>query len=43
MTIKWESDNGKDKIEHEVFNFDGPEIALSMYNLDNLLEILKPA
>ena len=29
----------KDKIEQEVFNFDGPGIALSMYNLDNLLKI----
>ena len=28
-------DNGKDKIEYEVFNFDGPGIALSMYNLDD--------
>ena len=35
MTIKWESENGKDKIEHEAFNFNGPGIALSMYNLDN--------
>ena len=38
MTIKWESENGKDKIEHEVFNFDGPGIALSMYNLDNSIK-----
>ena len=35
MTVKWESENGKDKIEHEVFNFDGHGVALSMYNLDN--------
>ena len=35
MIVKWESQNGKDKIEHEVFNFDGPGIALSMYNLDD--------
>ena len=34
-TWKWESDNGKDKIEYEVFNFDGPGIALSMYNLED--------
>ena len=26
------------KIEHEVFNFDGPGIALSMYNLDNSIK-----
>ena len=38
MTVKWESENGKDKIEHEVFNFDGPGIALSMYNLDNSIK-----
>ena len=34
MTVQWESENGKDMIKHEVFNFDGPGIALSMYNLD---------
>jgi len=28
----------KDKIEHEVFNFDGPGIALSMYNLDKSIK-----
>ena len=28
MTIKWESESGKDKIEHEVFKFDGPEISV---------------
>ena len=33
-----ESENGKDKIEHEVFNFDGPGVALSMYNLDNSIK-----
>ena len=38
MTIKWESEDGKDKIEHEVFNFDSPGIALSMYNLDNSIK-----
>ena len=36
--VKWESENGKDKIEHEVFNFNGPGIALSMYNLDSSIE-----
>ena len=34
LTIKWESENGKDNIEHEVFNFPSSGIALSMYNLD---------
>ncbi len=38
MTVKWESEDGKEKIEHEVFNFDGPGIALSMYNLDNSIK-----
>ena len=38
VTVKWESENGKDKIEHEVFNFDGPGVALSMYNLDNSIK-----
>ena len=34
LTIKWESEDGKDNIEHEVFNFPSSGIALSMYNLD---------
>ena len=38
MTVKWVSEDGKDKIEHEVFNFDGPGIALSMYNLDDSIK-----
>ena len=35
MTIKWESKDGKNKIEHEVYDFKGSGIALSMYNLDD--------
>ena len=35
MEIKWISKDGKDKKEFEVFNFTGPGIALSMYNLDD--------
>ena len=35
MTIKWESEDGKNKIEHEVYDFKGSGIALSMYNLDD--------
>ena len=35
MTIKWESEDGKNKIEKEVFDFTGSGIALSMYNLDD--------
>jgi isocitrate dehydrogenase len=34
MEIKWTSENGKDKKEFEVFNFPGPGVAMSMYNLD---------
>ena len=34
LTIKWESEDGKKNIEHEVFNFPSSGIALSMYNLD---------
>ena len=38
MTIKWESDDGKEKIEHEVFDFKGSGVALSMYNLDDSIK-----
>jgi len=38
MTIKWESADGKDKIEHEVFKFNDSGIALSMYNLDSSIK-----
>ena len=34
LEIKWTSEDGKEKKEFEVFNFPGPGIALSMYNLD---------
>ena len=34
LEIKWTSEDGKDKKEFEVFNFPGPGVALSMYNLD---------
>ena len=35
LTVKWESDDGSQNIEHEVFNFPSSGIALSMYNLDD--------
>ena len=35
LEIKWTSENGKEKKEFEVFNFSGPGVALSMYNLDH--------
>ena len=38
MEIKWTSKDGKNKKEFEVFNFTGPGIALSMYNLDDSIE-----
>jgi len=34
LEIKWTSEDGKEKKEFEVFNFTGPGVALSMYNLD---------
>ena len=38
MEIKLTSEDGKDEIKHEVFNFPGPGVALSMYNLDKSIE-----
>jgi isocitrate dehydrogenase len=38
MEIKWTSEDGKEKKEFEVFNFPGPGVALSMYNLDNSIK-----
>ena len=38
MEIKWTSEDGKEEIKHEVFNFTGPGVALSMYNLDRSIE-----
>ena len=38
MEIKWTSEDGKDEIKYEVFNFTGPGIALSMYNLDKSIQ-----
>ena len=35
LTMKWEAEDGSDAIEHEVFDFPGGGIALSMYNLDD--------
>jgi isocitrate dehydrogenase len=34
MEVKWTSEDGKEKKEFEVFNFTGPGVAMSMYNLD---------
>jgi isocitrate dehydrogenase len=38
MEVIWTSKDGKDKKEFEVFNFTGPGIALSMYNLDDSIK-----
>ena len=38
LEIKWTSENSKEKKEFEVFNFPGPGVALSMYNLDKSIE-----
>ena len=38
MEVKWVSEDGKDEIKYEVFNFTGPGVALSMYNLDKSIE-----
>ena len=35
LEIKWTSEDKKEKKEFEVFNFSGPGVALSMYNLDH--------
>ena len=38
LEIKWTSEDGKEKQEYEVFNFPGPGVALSMYNLDQSIK-----
>ena len=38
MEVRWTSEDGKDEIKYEVFNFTGPGVALSMYNLDKSIE-----
>jgi len=35
LTIKWESQDGEDVIDRQVFDFPGSGIALAMYNLDS--------
>ncbi|PCI87802.1 MAG: isocitrate dehydrogenase (NADP(+)) [Hyphomicrobiales bacterium] len=35
LTLKWESTDGKETIEREVFEFEAAGIALAMYNLDD--------
>ena len=38
LEIKWTSEDGKQNKEFEVFNFPGPGVALSMYNLDQSIK-----
>lgn len=38
LEVKWTSADGSDEKKYEVFNFPGPGIALSMYNLDKSIE-----
>ena len=38
LEMKWTSEDGKKKKEFEVFNFTGPGVALSMYNLDQSIK-----
>ena len=38
MEVKWTAEDGSEEIKYEVFNFPGPGIALSMYNLDKSIE-----
>ena len=38
LEVKWTSEDGKNKKEFKVFDFPGPGVALSMYNLDNSIK-----
>ena len=38
LEVKWKSEDGSDEKKYEVFDFPGPGIALSMYNLDKSIE-----
>ena len=38
LEVKWTSEDGTDNKSYEVFNFPGPGVALSMYNLDKSIE-----
>ncbi len=38
LEVKWTSEDESDEKKYEVFNFPGPGIALSMYNLDKSIE-----
>ena len=38
LEMKWTSEDGKEKKEFKIFNFPGPGVALSMYNLDQSIK-----
>jgi len=38
LEVRWSSEDGKKKKEFEIFNFPGPGVSLSMYNLDNSIK-----
>ncbi len=38
LEVKWTSEDGSDEKKYEVFDFPGPGISLSMYNLDKSIE-----
>jgi len=38
LKMKWTSNDGKEKKEFDVFDFSGPGVALSMYNLDESIK-----
>ncbi len=38
LEMKWTSEDGSKKKEFEIFNFPGPGVALSMYNLDKSIK-----
>ena len=38
LSIKWVSDDGKQTLEHDVFNFPDSGVAMSMYNLDDSIK-----
>ena len=38
LSIKWVSEDGKQTLEHDVFNFPNSGVAMSMYNMDNSIK-----
>ena len=38
LSIKWVSEDGKQTLEHDVFNFPNSGVAMSMYNLDDSIK-----